>query len=74
MWGSYLHGLFEQGAFRQSWLAEIFEFSGDGRDQQQRTLASLDLLADALEQALDVELLSPLLATANMAKQVNQSS
>ncbi|OIO67387.1 MAG: cobyric acid synthase CobQ [Zetaproteobacteria bacterium CG_4_9_14_3_um_filter_49_83] len=74
VWGSYLHGLFEQGAFRQSWLAEIFEFSGDGRDQQQRTLASLDLLADALEQALDVELLSPLLATANMAKQVNQSS
>jgi len=64
IWGSYLHGLFEQGGFRKAWLNEIGFSGSDGRDQRERTLASLDLLADALEAALLPELLSPLLTTA----------
>ena len=62
VWGSYLHGLFEQGGFRKAWLNELGFSASDGKDQHQRTMASLDLLADALEQAIDPELLKPLLA------------
>lgn len=61
VWGSYVHGLFEQGGFRQAWLKEVGFASGDGRDQRQCTLDALDLLADTLEQALKPELLAPLL-------------
>ncbi len=61
--GSYLHGLFEQGNFRRAWLQSIGCAGSDGVDQQQRTLTSLDLLADALERELDPALLTPLLAT-----------
>jgi len=64
VWGTYVHGLFEQGGFRKQWLNEIGLSTGDGKDQQQRTMASLDLLADALERELDPGLLQPLLATA----------
>lgn len=61
VWGSYLHGLFEQGAFRNAWLHKL-GFEAGGRDnQQERTLASLDLLADALERELNPDLLAPLL-------------
>jgi len=61
VWGSYVHGLFEQGAFRQAWLNAMGFATGDGVDQQQRTLASLDLLADTLERELTPLLLNPLL-------------
>jgi len=61
VWGSYLHGLFEQGGFRKAWLAGIGFAASDGKDQCKRTLASLDLLADTLEQAVHPELLAPLL-------------
>jgi len=64
IWGSYVHGLFEQGAFRKQWLNEIGLSTGDGKDQHQRTMVSLDLLADALEREIDPELLQPLLVTA----------
>lgn len=61
IWGTYIHGLFEQGAFRKAWLSSIGFYGSDGVDQQQRTLASLDLLADTLERELNPELLAPLL-------------
>jgi adenosylcobyric acid synthase len=61
VWGSYVHGLFEQGAFRKAWFAKMGFTASDGKDQQQRTLASLDLLADTLERELSPELLAPLL-------------
>jgi len=61
VWGSYVHGLFEQGGFREAWLAEMGSAASDGKDQRQRTLASLDMLADALERDLKPELLKPLL-------------
>jgi len=61
VWGSYVHGLFEQGEFRKLWLDEIGFADSDALNQQQRTLASLDVLADALEQTINPELLAPLL-------------
>jgi len=61
IWGTYVHGLFEQGAFRQAWLNEIGFHMSNGQDQQPRMMASLDLLADALEDELNPELLTPLL-------------
>ncbi len=59
VWGSYVHGLFEQGAFRRAWLAGIGFAHSDGMDQQQRTLASLDRLADTLERELNPDVLPP---------------
>lgn len=61
IWGSYLHGLFEQGEFRKRWLAETGFLASDGKNQQERTMASLDLLADTLERELNPDLLAPLL-------------
>ena len=61
VWGTYVHGLFEQGGFRKAWLAEVGFAASDGRDQYERTMASLDLLADSLEENLDPALLEPLL-------------
>ena len=61
VWGTYVHGLFEQGEFRKAWLAGIGFDRSDGENQQQRTLLSLDLLADAMEKAIAPELLKPLL-------------
>ncbi len=60
VWGTYVHGLFEQGAFRRAWLKAIGFRGGDGENQQRRTLASLDRLADAMEQALDAALVDAL--------------
>ncbi len=60
VWGSYVHGLFEQGAFRKAWLAEAGYAAGDSVNQYERTMISLDLLADALEQEIAPELLAPL--------------
>ena len=61
VWGTYVHGLFEQGGFRNVWLQSMGGIRSDGVNQQQRTMASLDLLADALEKQLTPELLRPLL-------------
>lgn len=60
VWGTYVHGLFEQGGFRKAWLDEMGFSAGDGVNQQERTLASLDLLADALEEEIPHEFLAPL--------------
>lgn len=56
VWGTYVHGLFEQGDFRRAWLASIGFDGSDGINQEQRTVASLDLLADHLEVELAPEL------------------
>ena len=60
VWGTYVHGLFEQGAFRQAWLKCMGVTHSDATHQQVRTLASLDKLADALEQEIASDLLLPL--------------
>ena len=61
VWGSYVHGLFEQGEFRKQWLAATGFTASDGKDQRERTLVSLDLLADTLERELNPDILAPLL-------------
>jgi len=61
VWGTYIHGLFEQGLFRKAYLESLGVKDSDGVNQRERTLASLDLLADALEQSLAPQLLQPLL-------------
>jgi len=63
VWGTYIHGLFERGGFRKAWLESVGFGSSDGTNQQQRTLASLDMLADALEREIYPELLSALFTT-----------
>ncbi|TLS68742.1 cobyric acid synthase [Mariprofundus erugo] len=61
--GTYLHGLFASGAFRAAWLAEMGVTTGTGEDHAHRIMASLDLLADTLEQHIAPDLLAPLLAS-----------
>jgi len=63
VWGTYVHGLFEQGVFRKAWLESVGFGDSDAVNQQERTLASLDLLADALEKEVSAELLVPLLVS-----------
>ena len=65
VWGSYVHGLFEQGDFRKTWLNRIGFFTGDGKDQTERTIDSLDLLADTLQSVIKPEFLAPLLQRAS---------
>ncbi len=60
VWGTYIHGLFEQGEFRSAWLSSL-GITRDSITQSKRTMASLDVLADALEIELAPELLAPLL-------------
>jgi len=61
VWGTYLHGLFASGEFRHAWLNEM-GVSGEVKESHEsRVIASLDLLADALEKSIDPVLLSPLL-------------
>ncbi len=60
VWGTYVHGLFEQGEFRSAWLSSL-GIASDSITQSERTMASLDALADALEAELAPELLAPLL-------------
>ncbi len=54
VWGTYLHGLFENGAFRKSFFGGIgAEISG--ADFGPKVEAALDALADALEEHLDLD-------------------
>jgi len=61
VWGTYVHGLFEQGEFRQAWLDELGLATSDQTNQHDKTLASLDKLADQLEQRLSTTHLQQLL-------------
>ena len=52
--GAYVHGLFESGAFRKDFLAGLGAAS-DGRDHGEKIDQALDRLADAMEEALDID-------------------
>lgn len=67
VWGCYLHGLFENTALRRSWLRSL-GWTGNGQEEagdRSHNLglhyeAAFDRLADAVEQALDMQLLEKL--------------
>ena len=70
VWGCYLHGLFANDGFRRAWLASLAESHTAARalpteietSTATRFHAALDRLADAVEQALDLQRLERILA------------
>lgn len=62
IWGCYLHGLFENGAFRRAWLQSLgWEAPCLAEHVRSRQEAGFERLADAVEAALDMRLLEGLL-------------
>lgn len=57
--GTYLHGLFDSGAFRAAFCRHIFGTDTQAVDHRERTLLALDRLADTLEAAIDPRVLKP---------------
>jgi len=55
--GTYLHGIFNNDAFRSWWLNSIKDGTSGGYDYEAFVDAELDVLADGLEQCLDVDAL-----------------
>lgn len=62
IWGCYLHGLFGNDFFRHAWLKSL-GWAGDNALPSQAALLdqSLDALADAVEMALDMDLLEKMI-------------
>lgn len=56
IWGCYLHGLFANDSFRHAWLTRL-GWRGQVTSQAARLEESLEKLADAVEGALNMELL-----------------
>ena len=56
IWGCYLHGLFANDSFRHAWLTRL-GWQGEIVSQAMRFEDSLEKLADAVESALNMELL-----------------
>jgi adenosylcobyric acid synthase len=55
--GSYLHGIFSSNEFRRAWLNRLQQGIAGELDYEATVERELDLLADALESALDVDAL-----------------
>lgn len=56
VWGCYIHGIFENHDFRRTWLKSLGWQPQTG-ELENSIYASLDELADAMEEALDMEYL-----------------
>jgi adenosylcobyric acid synthase len=61
VWGSYLHGLFANDAFRRAWL-ESLNVAGVVHNWSARIEQELDRLADNVAAALDLDFIDALLA------------
>jgi adenosylcobyric acid synthase len=60
IWGCYLHGIFVNDEFRHAWL-ESLDWRGGGASQSEIFNQSLETLADAVEGALNMELLEKII-------------
>ncbi len=60
IWGSYLHGIFENDAFRTAWLHSLGA-AADALPFAARRAAAYDRLADVLETALNIPLLDQII-------------
>jgi len=60
IWGCYLHGIFANDSFRHAWL-ESLGWQGEVASQSARFEESLEKLADAVENALDMDLLEKII-------------
>jgi adenosylcobyric acid synthase len=72
-WGTSSHGLFENDAFRRSWLAEVadqagvrWQAAGDAPSFRSLRNDMLDRLADAVEQHLDTARMVELIDRGNV--------
>ena len=61
IWGCYLHGIFANDAFRHAWLESLGRQSCPGISQAESFQQSLDILANAVESALNMELLEKMI-------------
>jgi adenosylcobyric acid synthase len=52
IWGSYLHGIFEDAAFRRAWLTQI-GWQGDNATPGPARQQEYDRLADVVDAAID---------------------
>jgi adenosylcobyric acid synthase len=60
IWGCYLHGLFANDSFRQAWLTRL-GWQGEVVSQAARFEDSLEKLADAVETAMNMDLLGKII-------------
>ncbi|MCC7119511.1 MAG: cobyric acid synthase [Anaerolineales bacterium] len=60
VWGCYIHGLFANDSFRQAWLTRL-GWQGEIESQSLRFENSLEKLADAVENALDMKMLEKII-------------
>jgi adenosylcobyric acid synthase len=60
VWGCYIHGLFANDSFRHAWLARL-GWQGQAISQAVRFENSLEKLADAVENALDMKKLEKII-------------
>jgi adenosylcobyric acid synthase len=61
VWGSYLHGIFENAGLRRAWLRSL-GWRGEASSALPSFETALDELADAMEAALDMEYLDRLIS------------
>ena len=60
VWGCYLHGLFANDSFRHAWLTRL-GWQGEITSQLARFKESLEELANAVEDALSMDLLEKII-------------
>ena len=68
VWGSYVHGLLDNAPLRRAWLADLGWRPDPGAAASRTVEASLDALADAVGEALDMRLVRSLLRESTGAR------
>ena len=68
VWGCYLHGLFADDALRAAWLGSLRAGLAGGAHWEEHLDRELDRLADAVEAALDMEVVDRLIGLAPVGR------